>query len=189
MTRPIHRPAPADRSPPLIAHVERHLGKIARRSYVSSDGGVQAVIVESRPTDDATSYVTLGLSNHVLAAASGRQVRQELLGASYSRFAELNPEANLLTVAHNLLEAHRAALRGNVIGPAGPITPGSSLEAYYCAPPPISPTTWPHSGEVCPRQVLSGFFRFLTQRHTTFGSMAGRSSRTSWSSAIPICLI
>jgi hypothetical protein len=135
MTRLIHRPAPSDRSPPLIAHVEQHLGRISRGSEASSERGIQAVIVEGHPTPEATSYLTLGLSHHVLAGSSGRQFRQELLGVSYSRFAELNPDANLLTVAHDLLEAHRAALRGEVIGPAGPIVPGSTLDAYYCSLP------------------------------------------------------
>jgi hypothetical protein len=135
MTSLIHRPAPADRSPPLIAHVEQHIGRISRGSELSSDRGIQAVIVDGHPTLDATSYLTLGLSNHVLTGPSGRQFRQELLGASYTRFAELNPDANLLTVAHDLLQAQRAASRGEVIGPAGPVVPGSSLEAYYCSLP------------------------------------------------------
>jgi len=59
----------------------------------------------------------------------------ELLGASYRRFESLQPEANLLAVAHDLLDSHRALLRGEVVGPAGPIVPGSVLEAYYCAIP------------------------------------------------------
>jgi hypothetical protein len=135
MSRLIHRPAPADRSPPLIAHVEQHIGVISRGSELSSDRGIQAVIVDGHPTLEATSYLTLGLSDHVLTGPSGRQFRQELLGASYTRFAELNPDANLLKIAHDLLQAHRAALRGEVIGPAGPIVHGSSLEAYYCSLP------------------------------------------------------
>lgn len=59
----------------------------------------------------------------------------ELLGASFKRFEQLRPEGNLLTVAHDLISTHRALLRGEVIGPRGPIVAGSVLEAYYCALP------------------------------------------------------
>ena len=93
------------------------------------------MVVDSAPVAEAQSYVTIGLSTYVLTSPSKRDSRMELLGASYKRFEELRPEGNLLTVAHDLIQEHRPLLRGEVIGPRGPIVPGSVLEAYYCALP------------------------------------------------------
>ena len=99
------------------------------------DRNVQVAVVEDQPVGGAQAYVTLGLSNHVFGSASQREFRMELLGASARRFEAFRPERHLLTIAHDLLDAHRAVLRGEVIGPRGPIVPGSVLEAYYCALP------------------------------------------------------
>ena len=111
------------------------MGRIARGSDLAGYRGVQVALVDHAPVSDAQSYITLGLSNHLLKSPSRRQFRMELLGTSYSRFEQLRPEGNLLRIAHDLLDSHRALLRGEVIGPAGPVVPGSSLEAYYCALP------------------------------------------------------
>ena len=47
----------------------------------------------------------------------------------------------LHAVAAELLEKHVALPRGQVIGPRGPLVPGSSLEAIAC----LSPWYWPDS--------------------------------------------
>jgi hypothetical protein len=152
--RLVHRRQPTEHTPPLIAHVEQHLGRIARGSRCAGHQGVQAALIEDCPAAGATAYVTLGLSDHILHAPSGRQYRQELLGASYARYADLRPEANLLTVAHDLLGEHRALLRGEVVGPRGPLVSGSPLEAYYCSLPVYFPDALATFGGSVPATVF-----------------------------------
>src|SRR5262249_52499846 len=102
----------------------------------------------------AMTAVTLGLSHHVLSSASSRKLRVELLAATYSRFSGFDAEGNLLTVAHELLSEHRAPLRGEVIGPRGPLVPDSVLEAYYCSLPVYFPDALATFRGTVPRTVF-----------------------------------
>jgi hypothetical protein len=122
-------------SPPLIAHVERELGPIMRGLTSDRTPGIPVAIIEDRPVPGATAYCTLGLSKHCFHSAAGRKFRQELLGCSWHRFDELAPEAILSAVAEELLATHTALVRGEVIGPRGPLVAGSALEALYCSQP------------------------------------------------------
>ncbi|MGH7638605.1 MAG: suppressor of fused domain protein [Gemmatimonadaceae bacterium] len=128
-------PTEPSRDPALIAHIEKHLGRIDRGSRFSGDSELQVAIIDGEPRPAAQAYVTLGLSNHVLRSVSARQFRMELLGASYRNFNDLRPEANLLTIALDVLASHEALLRGHVVTRKGPIVAGSRLDAYYCATP------------------------------------------------------
>lgn len=141
--------------PPLIAHLERHLGRMARGAAApAGEFRVQLAVFKDQPSPGATAYATLGLSHHLLRDPSGREYRQELLGCSHECFDALVPEGNLLTIAADLIREHRALLRGEVVGPRGAIVPGSTLEAYYSAIPVYFPDALATFGGTAPPTVL-----------------------------------
>ncbi len=108
----------------LIEHLEDRLGQITEGRQ---HDGFQVVAFESG------WFATIGLSRHHLKSrTSGRQLRLELITAG--RPAEFLPGL-LGQVADELLASHEALLRGDVIGPRGPLVPGSALEAWYAAAP------------------------------------------------------
>jgi hypothetical protein len=108
----------------LIEHLEARLGPITagwKRDCF------QVVAFESG------WFSTLGLSRHPLTSrTSGRQLRLELLVGG--RPGDFLPGL-LAQVAEELLGSGEAILRGDVLGPRGPLVPGSALEAWYAAIP------------------------------------------------------
>lgn len=132
----------------LIKHVELHLGPIEGGWSKYTNGTVAPFTIvrfRDQPHPGVSTYLTLGLSNHVISLASGRPVRQELLLSADRRFDSWNIPGLLGTVGREVLTRHQGLLRGEVLGPAGPLLPGSSLEALYCA----SPVHFPDSFAVC----------------------------------------
>ena len=41
-----------------------------------------------------------------------------------------------------MVDARSGLLRGQVIGPSGPIAPGATVDSFYCAPPVLFPETF-----------------------------------------------
>ena len=108
----------------LIEHLEARLGTITggRRH-----DGFQVAAFGSG------WFATIGLSHHHLTSrTSGRHLRLELLAGG--RPAEFLPGL-LGQVADELLASGEALLRGDVIGPRGPLVPGSRMAAWYAAIP------------------------------------------------------
>jgi hypothetical protein len=119
--------------PPLIAHLEKHLGVIANGSQFVDLGqtGVQVVRFDDVPFVGAVTFSTLGLSRHQLHQFSEQAIWQEQLLCAYKRFAPRGINRLLYSLALGILERHHAPARGDLVGPAGPIFEGSTLEAFY----------------------------------------------------------
>jgi hypothetical protein len=122
---------------PLIAFLEEHLGTMAGGSLFEASPGqkVQVARFEDQPVPHSITYVTTGLSKHLLHQASGRSVRLELLTCIWSRFRDSGIDSLLFALSQDILERHHAPMRGEVVGPAGPVVLGSTLEAFYFLPP------------------------------------------------------
>jgi suppressor of fused protein SUFU len=125
-------------SPSLLAHVERWLGPIAR-GHIYDELQVHVVQFNGCPFRDAVTYSTLGLSRHILPQPFGTDIRLELLFGCYSRYIPLQPESVPAAVAKIVLESHKPLVRGQVIGPAGPIMAGASVDGFYCSSPSAYP--------------------------------------------------
>lgn len=127
---------------PLIAHLERYLGQITDGwSETASGDELAAQVVRFR---DASGWVpwtfaTLGLSDHVLAFGDGREGRQELLCCGRDDPPGWEVASLMDVVARDIVASHVGLLRGQVLGPAGPVVDGSRLEALYCS----FPMFWP----------------------------------------------
>lgn len=123
----------------FIEFLEHHLGEI--RYGWNKDGNgkslpFQIVKFSKGPFEGTATFATLGLSNHILEIPGRKEgVRQELLMISCSNFGDENIPGILSDVGVSLLQHHSALLRGEVIGPYGPLFNHSPLEALYSSIP------------------------------------------------------
>src|SRR5688572_5513406 len=119
---------------PFLAHLEAHMGPIQAGGRLRD--GVQAVRFKDRPFRGASSFLTLGLSHHVLRQEEGAGVRIEFLLSCRNEFvASFNSASVLADVCDAVFEAQSPPLRGAVFGPRGRFFDESEMEALYCSPP------------------------------------------------------
>lgn len=124
-----------DNLPTLPHHYEEHLGPIAGGwSDDERTHGVQVVSFEGRPEPGITTFATLGLGRHIVDQPNSK-VRQELLLSAHERFSSDAVASLVLSLAEFVLRRGKALLRGEVIGPAAPVIPGSNLVAVYVTNP------------------------------------------------------
>ncbi len=135
--------------PPVLAHLETYFGPIDPKAgywgWDRSDGvALQGIAFRDRPQVGATTIVSLGLGHHVFHSPRGH-VRQELLLTCWDEFASDRVAKLIPIVADYALHEHVAFVPGQVIGPAGPLIPGSGLEALLC----VRPFLFPQAFTVC----------------------------------------
>ena len=164
-----------EREPTGVAkHLEDHLGPVQNGREFALPGQAPFFVVEfaDRPTRGARTFATLGLSEHVLAQpAGGSALRQELLFAAGN--ADPSEAALLLAaVARDVTASATSLDRGAVLGPHGPLFPGSHLEALYCAPPVYFPDGLAKYGGMTPPVVLVWLVP-LTAKEASFASRRG----------------
>lgn len=81
-------------------------------------------------------FSTLGLGRFPLSSpTSGRAIRHELLMIAPKTMESSAIPSLLLQVGSAAVKGRRALVRGDVIGPYGPLLPGTSLEALYVTSP------------------------------------------------------
>src|SRR5262249_29834116 len=126
--------------PPVIEHVEAHLGMIDSGAgyWRFPVGGywLQVVAFRNQPRPGAVTLCSLGLWHHELWSPTG-QVRQELVLACEERLAADGRLACLLPCVGEAVLANRVALApGQIFGPMGPvIAEVSPLEWLLCLAP------------------------------------------------------
>jgi hypothetical protein len=133
----------------LIAHLESFLGPILVGSQgdESTPAGIQVVwFGPDRPFAGVTTAATLGLSHRRLSQPSGRNLRQELMLHLPTTDQPPNAAGVLLQVAAELLDGHRGLLRGEIIGPRGPLFAATQMTALYAT----APVYLPDEFAVCP---------------------------------------
>jgi hypothetical protein len=139
------RAAKAD-VPPVIRHIEAHLGLIDPQvglwGWDHRDTGTRLDVHGFRdsPLAGATTLCSTGLSCHELCSPRGH-VRQELLLACWDRFVSRRLAGLLAIAASQALQERAALLHGQVLGPSGPLIPGSELQALLCLEPFLFPKT------------------------------------------------
>lgn len=121
---------------PLIEHLESYLGKISNGWVLSeSTNAIQVARFVDKPVEKTSTYVTLGLSRHILKMPHSREVRQELVFSAHNQFNGGAIASFLLTFCDFLLTKHDALLRGQVIGPDSPVIPGIKMDSIYSSIP------------------------------------------------------
>jgi hypothetical protein len=123
----------------ILPHLEKHLGKMASGLLVKQAGEplpIQVAKFERQPIGDSTTFTTLGLSNVPLQQPDGSEIRQELLFSLRNAEPVSADIAKLLVlVATDVLESKKALLRGQVLGPLGPLIGNCNKEALYVTYP------------------------------------------------------
>lgn len=117
--------------------LERYLGIIQQGWKHDTDGNAmtfQLIQCKQGMLPNVITYGTLGLSHHLFQG-----IRQELFimvdeNENQSFFPSI-----LHQVAMMAYSTHRPFLRGEVIGPYGPMIPDSKMEAFYVAAPTYLP--------------------------------------------------
>lgn len=123
----------------LIDHFERVLGPVHTGWLEDPEGAAMPfrIVRFSGGSDaDSVGYATVGLSRTpLLSPVSGRPMRQELLMLAPDALPTDNVVSLLFQVGTMVLGSQRPLLRGNVIGPASSLVPGSELTALYVTMP------------------------------------------------------
>lgn len=126
----------------LIEHLEDHLGIISSGwGDQKRENGLQVVYFKDQPFEDINTYATVGLSDIELSM-DGSSTRQELIFVAYRNFSGDMIASFLITLAESMVASNKALLRGDVIGPSGPIIFGSALNSIFSAPPMIFPESF-----------------------------------------------
>lgn len=127
----------------LIQHLERHLGKMAggwMRGPSGEQMPFQVARFDSPPIRACTAFATVGLSSFPLRSnPPGRDIYLELFMIMRRADAVIGIPDLLQTAGTGMLASGVAILRGDVLGPRGPIWPQSRLEAFYVASPAYLP--------------------------------------------------
>jgi len=129
----------------IVDHLEEVLGLIVGGWGSDPDGRklpLQIAQFANGPVAGTGALATIGLSNHALAMGDGRSVRQELVMVFRNEDGPRNLPAVMQHVAMSALDQHRAYLRGDIIGPRGPLFSGSRYEALYVAIPVYFPDSF-----------------------------------------------
>ncbi|GAA2114870.1 suppressor of fused domain protein [Actinomadura alba] len=123
----------------LIDHLESRLGRIMHGWSYNPDGRPMPFRVaecSGGELPNVNTYVTVGLSEtHLPSRVSDKSIHQELMISVPSDQADGPYPALLQQIGCHLIREESALLRGDVVGPYGPILEGSPLEAFYASLP------------------------------------------------------
>jgi hypothetical protein len=127
------------REPRLIGHLEKYLGRIVEGWSVDAKGvnmPFQVARFDFSTIRNCRAFATLGLSGHALRSRqSGRGIRLELLMLVRGSERSMGIPSLLQGIGIKLVQNNMAVLRGEVVGPHGPLWIGSPLEALYATSP------------------------------------------------------
>ena len=120
----------------IIEHTEKYLGKIAKGWKGSGfEDDLQVVFFQNSPFDNVNTFLTLGLSHHVLSISNSKKVRQELvLPVSGVKQSSLIVTI-LFYISELILKYHKSLLRGQVISLPLELSMECGYDAIYCAMP------------------------------------------------------
>lgn len=128
--------------PHLVEHLERYLGTISGGWSKDADGNPQHAQVlkfDDAPLDGVAAYSTLGLSRHALALPGKASIRMEFLMMVRRGHFERYVPSIMQQLVEEVIHEGRAPLRGEVIGPRGPLDPDTRLEAFLVYSPYYQP--------------------------------------------------
>lgn len=118
---------------------ETRLGRIAGGWGEDPDGkpmGFHIVELPGSPDSGFATYATLGLSSHWLSDRRGGADRRiEFVVRGFEPDGQRWGPTVLAQIGRRVLDAHEAALRGDLFRPVGPLLPGAMTEAAFCTIP------------------------------------------------------
>jgi hypothetical protein len=158
---------PLDSVPGLIAHLERYLGKMSNGYRVGSAASINSLQVakfQNQPVRNAATFVTLGVSATPLEQLSGGFLRQEFIFAVKDSDSRSNEIPGLLaTVGGEVISNKKVLLRGQVLGPSGPLLEGFDKTALYVTHPAYFPDGLHYFRDSSPEIVFSWLVPITSQ--------------------------
>lgn len=121
----------------MEAHVKASLGEptTVREISLDAQGVVSLLQIKDSPCDGATTIATAGLAD-----LADRRLHEELVMACWSE-GPVNDVASVVELLVRQLAEGRDPLRyGDVVGPAGPLVPGTSMDSIYVCEPTYYPS-------------------------------------------------
>jgi hypothetical protein len=122
----------------LLDHIESFLGP-TEGGWKDPAGEVwpfQVVQFSGRPVPKTMTFCTLGLSEYPLKRVGDHAIiRLELMLVVHDVHGPMSIPALLHDLGVQAMSQEHAFFRGQVIGPRGPLFPGSELEALYVTAP------------------------------------------------------
>ena len=124
----------------IISHIERHIGCLEEmRKLNGTEFDLRAGMIPQAPESDLNTYVTVGISNHIMRWGADKDVRQELIVVANSSHPKHEVISFLLSFGEFVLKSHRALRQGDVVGPSNPVIPNATTNAVYVTIPTIFP--------------------------------------------------
>ncbi|MEA9984122.1 MULTISPECIES: suppressor of fused domain protein [Subtercola] len=121
----------------LVNHFEQYLGTMVggwKTDIPTLEAPVQ--ITKYELSNGQTSFATLGLSHTPLhSSVSGKEIHEELILTLNVGSADVSLLSVLEYVVSTVARSKHALLRGEVVGPLGPLVKNSPMEAFYTASP------------------------------------------------------
>lgn len=125
----------------LRHHIDSFCGNEPDALYSEDSLQIKVARFDNIPDVGLTTFISIGLSGHLLQQNSGRDIRQELLITVDNTFAKLPIEEVIFSVSKILLAEHKAVSCGQVLGPMASLFPEveSNLTSLLCSYPAFFP--------------------------------------------------
>jgi len=139
----------------IIDHAEKYLGKIDQGwKDNDSDSKLQIVSFKDTPGESVSTYLSLGMSKHVLNLSETKKIRQELVFSVCSMAISSMVVSFLLSLCEAIINRGKAVLRGEVIPLSKEIATRIGFDAVYCAIPVYFDDAFCTYGESSPSTVM-----------------------------------
>lgn len=120
----------------VLSHIEKHLGKISSSWMVKDDSEhIQIIKFKNAPQKSVSTFVTFGLSHHVLSMPSGKECRQELLFSACDEYNSEDITSMLIMFSKLIIMSHRAVLRGGIEHVGKSIIPNVKMSYLFASIP------------------------------------------------------
>jgi hypothetical protein len=161
----------------LVSHLELFLGNVVHAwDQVPGLAGSGVQIAQHDSVDRGAGLVlsTLGLSRYALrSASSGKIIHHELLFFANRPDEPRNLPAVLSQIVELTIKGSRAILKGDIIGPAGPLLTGSRMEALFATLPILLPPEFASAEDDDGRGVAMVWLLPITRKEAIWAQTHG----------------
>lgn len=160
----------------LFFHIEKHIGRISSSWKLNNaEENIQIVKFLNTPTKSVSTFITLGVSNHILTMPSGATCRQEFLFSAYDKFDPESIAMMMILFSNQIISSHKAVLRGEITNLNQPISADINMKYLYTSIPYIFPEEFDQLLSVKPA-VMFPLLIPLHEEEAQFVSEFGRQN-------------
>lgn len=139
----------------IIQQIENHLGPVDQGwKDNDADTNLQIISVRDCPEETVSTFLSLGMSNHVLEMTNSRKVRQELVFSTYTLSISNLITSFLMSLCEAILSRGQAVLRGEVIPLSSSLAQRLGFDFIYCTIPIFFDDDFSSYDETSPSTVM-----------------------------------